>query len=716
MSISWEKDSDGIVLLTMDLQGYSANVLNDDFFRAFDDVLQKLESDDTVRGAVFLSGKKLWVAGADIDSSFGSDDPQYYFDSCQLIKTRFRRLETLGKPVVAALNGTALGGGLELALGCHRRIAIDDDRIRFGFPEVSLGLLPGAGGVVRTVRLIGLQNAMEWLSQNRKYTPQKALKAGMIHALAADQDDLIRQAKEWIRDNPNAQAPWDADERYRIPGGSPSHPRVAQMLAIAPAMVRKETKGIYPAPPAIMAAAVEGAQVDFETAERIESRYFAKLATGPVSRNMITAFWTQLNQIKKGQSRPQNIPPQETRRVGVLGAGLMGHGIAYVTAAAGMDVVMTDRDQESADKGRERIAGILKQQTERGRLDPSEADAILQRVTATADYDRLSGCDLIIEAVFENRELKASVTQAAEAVMDAAGVFASNTSTLPITGLAEASSRPEKFIGLHFFSPVHKMRLVEIILGDKTDDSTLAKAFDYVLRIGKVPIVVNDSRGFYTSRVFSTWTNEGMKMLLEGQHPHSVEMAGLLAGMPVGPLAVMDEISLELASHIRQQTLEDLRASGQPDTPLAAAQRGDHAAPVIEKMLSLKRPGRAGGGGFYEYTDEGKHLWPELTTVFMNGQPQLPMQEMIDRIIWIQAVETARCMEEGILKNAADANLGAIFGWGFAPQHGGPLQFINSCGVSAFVDRAEELAAAWGERFEPPELLRTMAAEGRTFT
>jgi len=376
---------------------------------------------------------------------------------------------------------------------------------------------------------------------------------------------------------------------------------------------------------------------------------------------------------------------------------------------------MTDKDQESADNGKERIGDILTKQVERGRLAQDKADGILGSIDATPNYDDLTGCDLIIEAVFENRELKATVTKAAEAAMDSSGVFASNTSTLPITGLAEASCRPEKFIGLHFFSPVHKMQLVEIIVGEKTDDETLAKAFDYVLQIGKVPIVVNDSRGFYTSRVFSTWSNEGMKMLLEGQHPHSIEMAGLQAGMPVGPLAVMDEISLGLADHIRKQTLEDMKASGAPDSALAAAQRGDHSAPVIDKMLSLKRPGRAGGGGFYEYTDKGKHLWPELTNVFMNGQPQLPQQEMIDRIIYIQAVETARCMEEGILRNAADANLGAIFGWGFAPQHGGPLQFINGCGVQAFVDRAKELAAAYGERFEPPQLLIDMAAAGKTF-
>ena len=715
MAITYEKDSDGVVLLKINMLDHSTNVLNEVFFKAFCEVLNKFEADQSATGAIIVSGKKLWIAGADIDNSFNSRDPAVFFRMSEQLKADLRRLETIGKPVVAALNGTALGGGLEVALACHYRIAIDNNRIRFGFPEVGLGLLPGAGGVVRTVRLIGLQNSMEWLSQNKKYTPQQALRAGMIHVLATDHDDMINQAKAWIKANPESKSPWDEDARYKIPGGGPTNPHVGQMLAVAPAMVRKESKGIYPAPAAILAAAVEGAQVDFETAGRIESRYFAALASGQVSRNMITTFWTQLNQIKKGQSRPKNLSLRPSKRVGVLGSGLMGHGIAYVTAAVGMAVVMTDKDQESVDKGKERIGTILSRQVERGQLPQEKAEGILGNIHATPDYDQLVGCDLIIEAVFENRELKASVTRAAEAVMDQLGIFASNTSTLPITGLAEASSRPEKFIGLHFFSPVPKMQLVEIIVGEKTDDETLAKAFDYVLAIGKVPIVVNDSRGFYTSRVFSTWSNEGMKMLLEGQHPHSIEMAGLQAGMPVGPLAVMDEISLGLADHIRKQTLKDLKESGAPDSARAAAVRGDHSAPVIDKMLSLRRPGRAGGGGFYEYTDKGKHLWPELTSIFMNGQPQLPQQEMIDRIIYIQSVETARCMQEGILRNTADANLGAIFGWGFAPQHGGPLQFINGCGLQAFVDRAQELAAAYGDRYQPPQLLIDMAAKGEKF-
>lgn len=708
MAINYEQDEQGIVTLTMDMPNRSANVLNEEFYTAFTEAVDKIAEDDSAVGAILISGKKLWVAGADIESSFEGNDPQAFYDGSQQLKAYLRKMETMGKPIVAALNGTALGGGFELALACHHRIALDNDKIKFGFPEVGLGLLPGGGGVVRTGRLIGLQPALEWLTQNKKYTPKQTLAAGLIHALADDVDEMMAQAKAWILENPSPKAPWDAVKRYKIPGGAPTHPKIAQMLAVAPAMIRKETKGNYPAPMAILSALVEGAQVDFETASRIESRYFAKLGASQVSKNMINAFWTQLNQIKKGSSRPQNVPPQTTQKIGVLGAGMMGHGIAYVSAYAGMDVVMTDATQEGADTGKTKIAEIMQKRVSRGRMAQAQMDDILSRIHATADYSELEGCDLIVEAVFENRELKAKVTKMAEEAMLPTGVFASNTSTLPITGLAEASVRPEKFVGLHFFSPVHKMQLVEIIVGEKTDDETLAKAFDYVLAIRKVPIVVNDSRGFYTSRVFGTWTNEGMAMLAEGQHPQAIEMAGIQAGMPVGPLAVMDEVSLSLAAHVRDQTKKDLAAEGK-------AYQAHPAEVVINKMLSLKRPGRAGGGGFYAYNGRSKTLYPQLTDIFMDGQPQLSQEEMMERILFIQSIETARCLEEGVLRSVADANLGSIFGWGYAPFNGGTLQFINAYGVDKFVARAEELAAKYGDRFAPPQLLQEMAAKGEIF-
>ncbi len=709
MAINYSQDSDGIVTFTIDMPDRSANVLNPLFYDALAVALDKVTADDSVTGLILVSGKsKIWIAGADIDVSFGSEDPQEVFASTEALKALLRRIETIGVPVVAALNGTALGGGFETALACHYRIALDNDKIKFGFPEVGLGLLPGGGGVVRTGRLIGLQPAMEWLTQNKKYTPKKTLAAGLIHALATDMDDLMAQAKAWIKANPDAKAPWDAVKRYKIPGGGPNHPKVAGMLAIAPAMMRKETKGNLPAPQATLSALVEGANVDFETACRIESRYFTKLATGQVSRNMINAFWTQLNQIKKGKSRPQGVAPQVTKKVGVLGSGMMGHGIAYVSAMAGMDVVMTDATQDGADAGLAKIEKILGKGVKRGRMTEEKAAGILGKINATADYAELDGCDLIIEAVFENRDLKAKVTKLAEDAMDPTGVFASNTSTLPITGLAEASQRPEKFVGLHFFSPVERMQLVEIIVGEKTDDETLAKAFDYVLAIRKVPIVVNDSRGFYTSRVFGTWTNEGMALLAEGNHPQAIEMAGLQAGMPIGPLALLDEVTLSLCKHVRDQAVTDLAAEGKQHT----AHPGEA---VMDKMIELGRPGRVGGGGFYDYNGHDKSLWPELTSMFVNGKEPLSQAEMIDRILFAQSVETARCIEEGVLRTAADGNLGAIFGWGYAPHHGGTLQFINAYGLPEFVARAEELAAAYGPRFAPPQLLKDMATNGKTF-
>lgn len=454
-AIKLNKEVNGVAVLTMDLPNRSANVLNEEFFHALSEALDTIEADETITGVILISGKRLWVAGADIDTTFTSDDPAHYFALAEGLKAHLRRLETLGRPVVAALNGTALGGGLELALACHYRIALDNERIQFGFPEVGLGLLPGAGGVARTVRLVGLEKAMEWLTQNKKYGPAAALADGMIQALATDMDDLLAQAKQWIGENSAPKAPWDS-QKYRIPGGDPNHPRVAQMLAVAPAMITKESKGVYPAPIAILSAAVEGAKVDFATACRIESRYFAQLAAGQISKNMINAFWTQLNQIKKGASRPRTVPPQRTTKVGVLGAGMMGHGIAYVSASAGIDVVLLDLSQNVADAGKAKIAALLAKQVKRGRMTTAALDHTLAHIHATAEYGRLADCDLVIEAVTENRNLKAKVTGMAESVMAPTGVFATNTSTLPITSLAAASSRPAQFIGLHFFSPVEK--------------------------------------------------------------------------------------------------------------------------------------------------------------------------------------------------------------------------------------------------------------------
>lgn len=709
MAIHYAKDEQHIVTLTLDQPGRSANVINAEFGVSLAAMLERLQAKTDLAGVIVTSAKKTFMAGGDLEWLYAVTDAAEVFKSSEMLKAEFRALETLGVPVVAAINGTALGGGLELALACHYRIVLNDGRIKLGFPEVTLGLLPGGGGVTRLPRMIGLQAAFPLLTEGTQLDPTAAQKAGLVDALAKDTADLLAQARAWIVANPEAAQPWDKPG-YRIPGGDPRSPRVAQMLSVAPAMLKKRTYGNYPAPEAILSAMVEGTQVDFATASRIESRYFAQLATGQVAKNMINAFWFQLNQLNAGASRPQTVPPQTIKKVGVLGAGMMGHGIGYVTAVSGKEVVLKDVTLEQAEAGKAKIAALLDGRVAKGKLSKTQRDETLARVQSTADATDLAGCDLIIEAVFEDRELKAKVTQEAEAVLAETAVFASNTSTLPITGLAQASKRPQNFIGLHFFSPVEKMKLVEIITGAETSEETLAKAFDFVLKIGKTPIVVNDSRGFYTSRVFGTYLQEGLAMLGEGQHPRAIESAGLQAGMPVGPLALADEVSLGLMLHIREQTRKDLAAEGKeiPSHPSDA---------VLDVMTGeYGRYGKAHGAGFYEYPESGKkHLWPELRTIFPAQSEPLCQTEMIERLMFVQALETVRCLEENVATSVADANIGSIFGWGFAPFKGGTLQYINDYGVTAFVQRSQALAEKFGERFAPPAKLLAMQDAGRAF-
>lgn len=704
----YDKDADGIVTITMDLPG-PTNLINTVFTDALAAALEQLGAETALGGVILTSAKPAFVAGGDIDALYAMSDPQTTFDAIEQIKALMRRLETLGAPVVAAINGAALGGGLELALACHHRVAIANVAIRLGFPEVTLGLLPGAGGITRTVRLLGLEAALPLLSEGKQISPQRALDLGLVDALANTPEEMIETARQWIRANPEATQPWDQRD-YRLPGGTPKSPRIAQRLAVAPAMLARKTFGNYAAPLAILSAAVEGAAVDFDTASRIESRYFTDLATGQESKNMITAFWYQMREITKGGSRPAAVAPIAVTKVGVIGAGLMGHGIAYVTAKAGMPVVLQDVSQAAADAGKARCAALAAGSVKRRRMSEPDAEALLERIHPSAEVTDLGGCDLVIEAVFENREVKGKVIDQAEAQLSDAAVFASNTSTLPITSLAAHSSRPENFIGLHFFSPVPRMRLVEIIRGEATSDETLARAFDFVLAIGKTPIVVNDSRGFYTSRVFATYSREGMMLLAEGHHPAAIEMAGRAAGMPVGPLAVTDEVSLELALHITEQTARDLQQEG-------GVVDDDAAGEVLETMVRKHgRGGRGKGGGFYDYPEAGpKTLWPELSELFPVARRQIEQQVVIDRLQFVQAIETARCLEEGVIESVADANIGSILGWGFAPFMGGTLQYINDYGVEAFVERSEELARQFGPRFDPPDTLVAMAEDGETF-
>ena len=711
-AIRYEKGPDNIVVLTIDMPGQSANTMNAVYREAMGATVDRLEAEkDSIAGVIVTSAKKTFFAGGDLNEliKVTQADATGFYQMILKIKGQLRRLESLGKPVVAAINGAALGGGWEICLACHHRIALDESHVQLGLPEVTLGLLPGGGGVVRMVRLLGIEKALPYLAEGKKVRPDQALKAGLIHDIAKDRDELLAKARAFIAANPTAVQPWDV-KGYKIPGGTPSTPAVAQMLAIAPSVLRDKTKGCFPAPEKIMCAAVEGAQVDFDTAQLIEARYFTELTTGQVAKNMIGTFWFQLNEINAGSSRPKGPARHETKKVGVLGAGMMGAGIAYVSAAAGIEVVLKDVSIEAAEKGKAYSAGLLDKKVARGHLSAEKRDAFLARIKPTVDDADFDGCDLIIEAVFENRELKGKVTAAAEAAARPDAVIASNTSTLPITGLATAVAKPEKFIGLHFFSPVDKMPLVEIIRGEKTSDETLARGFDYVLQIKKTPIVVNDSRGFFTSRVFGTFTNEGIAMLGEGVSAAMIENETRKAGMPVGPLAISDEVSMSLMTHIRNQTAADLKAEGKamPQHPAFA---------VIDLMVNeFKRPGKAAGGGFYEYPAGGKkHLWPELKARFEKADRQIPQEDVRDRILFIQAIETVRCVEEGVLLSTADANIGSIFGIGFAAWTGGALQFINQYGLDDFVARARYLAEQYGERFEPPALLLEKAAKGETF-
>lgn len=690
--------ADGIATLTFDEPGSPVNTMclqwQQDLTEATQQVLKDKEA---IRGIVLASAKSTFFAGADLKGTMRlqPSDAGAVFREIEQVKKNFRTLETLGKPVVSCLNGSALGGGWEVALIGHHRIAVDNPKIQFGLPEITLGLIPGASGITKMVRLLGLMGAQPYILESKLFAPREALELGLVHELLPDAGGLRAAALAWIHAHPTAQHPWD-EKGYKMPGGTPANPKVAGMLAVAPAVLKQKTRGLYPAPEAALAAMVEGAMVDFDTALRIESRYLAKLIVSPVAKNMINTFFFNLNAIKSGQSRPAVQGRFKPRKVGLLGAGMMGAGIAYAQASRGIETVLKDVSAEKAEHGKAYSLKLTQPKVDKGRMSPHDQAALLARITPTASAADLKGCELIIEAVFENRELKARVTQEAEPMLAEGGFFASNTSTLPISGLAKASARPQKFVGIHFFSPVDKMKLVEIIRGKETDDETVARAFDYVQALGKIPIVVNDSRGFFTSRVFGTFVMEGAAMLGEGIPAPVIEQAGIQAGMPVGPLAVLDETALSLSVHVLDQTRADYRAEGR--TYIATP-----GELLVERMVKeFDRNGRAAGGGFYDYPAEKgakKTLWPKLAELF--GQPGATwdMQDLKDRLLYRQAVETARCLSEGVLTTVHDANVGSIFGIGFPAWTGGALQFIYGTGIDAFLQRAEVLASKYGPGF-----------------
>jgi 3-hydroxyacyl-CoA dehydrogenase/enoyl-CoA hydratase/3-hydroxybutyryl-CoA epimerase len=602
-AFTFDIDADGIGLVTIDMPGRAMNVLNPTLTEPFAALVTRLETDADIKGLVITSGKPTFIVGADIDQLTQITLAEDAFAVCEALKRDLRRMEKCGKPVVAALNGTALGGGLELALACHARIALNDPKLKLGLPEVKLGLLPGGGGTQRVPRLIGIQKSMDLITTGKELTAAKAKEMGLVTELAADRNELLAKAKAWCLANPKAAAPWDT-KGFKIPGGDSKSPAVVQVLAIAPSMANAKAHGNYPALTHIMSCLFEGCLLDFDAASQVESRYFAACVVSQTSKNMIGTLWHQLNAIKKGQSRPKGIPEGKVKKVGILGAGMMGAGIAYVSAKVGIDVVLLDMTQEAADKGRAYSQGLLDKAVARGQRTPDQRDALLARIQPTTSYDDLAGCDLVIEAVFEDPQIKAVCTQKAEAVIPATAVYASNTSTLPITGLAQASVRPEQFIGLHFFSPVDKMPLVEIITGAKTSDETLARGFDYVLQIGKTPIVVADQRSFYTSRVFGFYIMEALAMLGEGVHPRSIEVAALKAGMPVSPLALQDEVSLSLSLHIGETTAKELALEGKtlPEHPGRAV--------LVNIGQTHNRAGRKTGQGLYDYKGKKRACGP----------------------------------------------------------------------------------------------------------
>jgi 3-hydroxyacyl-CoA dehydrogenase/enoyl-CoA hydratase/3-hydroxybutyryl-CoA epimerase len=711
-NFTFELDEDGVALLTLDLKDRSMNVITMEMMTELEALIDRIAGDDAIKGAVITSGKPTFLAGADLTmlaalSKRATSEPvEKVFEAAFEFNRVFRKIETCGKPFAAALNGLAMGGGLEISLACHHRVVADDPKIQLGLPEVKVGLLPGAGGTQRLVRLMGVQAALPYLLQGRSLSPQEAVGFGVVDAMVPA-DQLIGEAKKRVLEDKEATQPWDR-KGFKVPGGQGSmNPKVVQVFMASEAMLRKETRDVYPAPQAILSAVYEGHQVPIDAALRIESRYFTSLILRPEAANMIRTLFVNKGEADKLIRRPSDVEKSEIRKLGVLGAGMMGAGIAYVSARAGMEVVLLDTTQDAAAKGRSYSVGLLEKDVRRGKTTREKADAVLDRIKATTDYGDLEGADLIIEAVFEDMGIKADVTGKAEAAIPDSSIFASNTSTLPITELAKASARPDQFIGIHFFSPVEKMPLVEIIVGKQTNDVALARALDYVRQIRKTPIVVNDSRGFYTSRCFGTYPTEAMAMLSEGVSPALIEHAGLMAGMQVGPLAVADEVSIELAWKVKEAAKAAMGKAYEPSP-------ADEVLDLFVKELG--RTGKKSGKGFYDYPEGGKkHLWAGLAEEFPLAENQPSVDDIKKRLLYRQAIEVARCYGEKVVTAPADADVGAIFGWGFAPQTGGPLSLIDTVGVAEFVSQCEALADQYGPRYSPPAFLKDMAKADKTF-
>ncbi|MGB1543982.1 MAG: 3-hydroxyacyl-CoA dehydrogenase NAD-binding domain-containing protein [Spongiibacter marinus] len=711
-TFNYEKDSDNIVTVTMDMSG-PVNAMNDEYVALMGETIDRLEAErESIAGVVLTSAKSSFFAGGDIKSMLSltpGEGEAEMFEMNLKIKGMLRRMEKLGRPVVAAINGAALGGGYEICLACHHRVALDSKAVQVGLPEVSLGLLPGGGGIVRMVNKFGVERAIMPLLEGTRFNAKKALEAGLVEELADDVPSMISKAKAWIKANPEAMNPWDV-KGFKIPGGNAKNPKITQMLQGANPMLFQKTRGLVPAPVKILDVVADTLRVDFDTAMEIEARVFVGLVTTPVAKNLMS-FFLQMNQVNGGGSRPAGIEKTAVKKVGILGAGMMGQGIAYVSAMAGIEVILKDISQDAADKGKAYSDTLLTKRVARGRMTEEKKASVLGLITPTDNADLLEGCDLIIEAVFENVDLKHKITEELQGKLAENGVWGSNTSTLPITLLAEPAKRPENFIGIHFFSPVDKMPLVEIITGEQTSDETLARAFDYAQQIRKTPIVVNDSRGFFTSRVFATYIEEGAQLIEEGVDPVLIENLGRAVGMPVGPLAVQDEVSQQLAVKVSETNRELDERLGDKFAGETASYR------IASKMLNeYGRGGRAHGGGYYDYPEGGeKQLWSELYSLYHKPEVDLPVDDIKDRLLFRQIVESLRCYEENVVNQVADANIGSIMGIGFPPHTGGVLQYVNTYGLKAFATRLAELESRYGERFAAPQVLLDKAEKGETF-
>ncbi len=709
---SYEKDADGIVTITMDQTG-PVNAMNAEYRDAMADAVEKLAAEEGLTGVILASAKKTFFAGGDLNELLAAKpgEEEQFRTIVEQVKVPLRRLEKLPVPVVAAINGAAVGGGFEICLATNYRIAFNHKSVQLGLPEVGLGLLPGGGGIVRMVNLLGLQAALPYLLEGKKVIPEKALKAGMIHETVDSLEKLLPHAKAYILENKDceqaASQPWDR-KGFTIPGGNANSPKLAQVLTDTQAMLIQKTRGLLPAPEQILECSVEAARLDFDAALKIESSGFMNLIMKPEAKNMISTFF-QMNQVNGGASRPKHVEPQLTKKVGVLGAGMMGQGIAYVSAMAGIEVILKDISVEAAEKGKAYSQALLAKRVAKGRMTEEKMNAVLALIKPTASGDDLQGSDLIIEAVFENIELKNKITASTEKYLCEGGVWGSNTSTLPITQLAEASSKPENFIGIHFFSPVDKMLLVEIICGDKTSDLALAKAFDYTRQIKKTPIVVNDSLAFFTSRTFTTYFDEGVRMVTEGACPEKVDNLGKAIGMPVGPLTVHDEVSLELFRKM-METWEEMGVTNKWGEQ-------DALREVISFMIGEHgRGGRHHGGGYFEYdADGGKTIWPGLVKKYYRNDVAMPDQDIKDRLLFRQVIETLKCLESNVLRSVVEGNIGSIMGIGAPTWTGGFIQFVNTYGLEKFQDRCTALAEKYGVRFTCPAIVADKIASGEIF-